>query len=151
MRTVWHADGAERAVTSPLSVVISAFAPVTDVRRVLTPDPGDVADGVDLAPRGRRRGDGGRRAQDVDADDGVVVLIEDGPLGGVVDGDPTLGREGASGSRRGRFECRQGRGSHRILRPRASVRNIAERDDASVSAACEDATAVPARNSKRIA
>ncbi len=38
MRTVWHdADGA-RSVTAPLSVIITAFAPVSDVRRSLTPE-----------------------------------------------------------------------------------------------------------------
>jgi phosphoribosylformylglycinamidine synthase len=37
MKTVWQHDGHERAVTSPLSLVVSAFAAVTDVRRVLTP------------------------------------------------------------------------------------------------------------------
>jgi len=47
MATVWKQDGETRAVTSPLSVIISAFAPVTDVRRTLTPelrrDAGDTA------------------------------------------------------------------------------------------------------------
>lgn len=37
MRTVWDQDGATRTVTAPVSLVISAFAPVTDVRRTLTP------------------------------------------------------------------------------------------------------------------
>ena len=37
MRTVWQDGDEEKAVTSPMSVVISAFAPVTDVRKVLTP------------------------------------------------------------------------------------------------------------------
>lgn len=38
MRTQWSAtDGSQRAVTSPLSVVISAFAPVTDAIKTLTP------------------------------------------------------------------------------------------------------------------
>ena len=37
MRTVWDSDGEERCVISPLSVVISAFAPVADVRRTLSP------------------------------------------------------------------------------------------------------------------
>jgi phosphoribosylformylglycinamidine synthase len=38
MRTVWKADGEERAVTSPVSLIVSAFAPVVDVRRTLTPE-----------------------------------------------------------------------------------------------------------------
>lgn len=37
MRTAWSADGEERAVTAPMSVIISAFAPVTDVRKTVTP------------------------------------------------------------------------------------------------------------------
>ncbi|AOU97871.1 phosphoribosylformylglycinamidine synthase [Acidihalobacter yilgarnensis] len=37
MKTVWQADGETRAVTAPLSLVVSAFAPVEDVRRTLTP------------------------------------------------------------------------------------------------------------------
>ncbi|GIX32016.1 MAG: phosphoribosylformylglycinamidine synthase [Porticoccaceae bacterium] len=38
MRTVWREGGREKAVTAPLSLIVSAFAPVTDVRRVLTPE-----------------------------------------------------------------------------------------------------------------
>jgi len=37
MKTVWSADDGERAVTSPLTLVVSAFAPVPDARRALTP------------------------------------------------------------------------------------------------------------------
>jgi phosphoribosylformylglycinamidine synthase len=38
MKTVWEDDsGAGKSVTSPLSLIISGFAPVTDVRRTLTP------------------------------------------------------------------------------------------------------------------
>ena len=38
MKTVWKdADGAQREVTAPLSLIVSAFAPVMDVRRTLTP------------------------------------------------------------------------------------------------------------------
>jgi phosphoribosylformylglycinamidine synthase len=36
MKSVWN-DGAEQAVTAPLSLIISAFAPVADVRKTLTP------------------------------------------------------------------------------------------------------------------
>jgi phosphoribosylformylglycinamidine synthase len=38
MKTVWSEDGTEKAITSPLSLVISAFAPVVDVRKTLTPE-----------------------------------------------------------------------------------------------------------------
>lgn len=37
MKTVWQQDGQTRAVTAPLSLIISAFAPVTDCRKTLTP------------------------------------------------------------------------------------------------------------------
>src|SRR5690606_15521310 len=37
MRTVWQQDGEQRSVTAPMSLVISAFAPVTDIRRTVTP------------------------------------------------------------------------------------------------------------------
>jgi phosphoribosylformylglycinamidine synthase len=38
MRTGWEANGRAQSVTAPLSLVVTAFAPVTDVRRVLTPE-----------------------------------------------------------------------------------------------------------------
>ncbi|MDH3388073.1 MAG: phosphoribosylformylglycinamidine synthase [Gammaproteobacteria bacterium] len=38
MQSRWHQDGEERSVTAPLSLIISAFAPVADVRRTVTPD-----------------------------------------------------------------------------------------------------------------
>lgn len=37
MRTAWHENQTEKAVTSPLSVVISGFAPVSNTSGVLTP------------------------------------------------------------------------------------------------------------------
>jgi len=37
MKTVWEVEGERREMTAPLSLIISAFAPVEDVRRVLTP------------------------------------------------------------------------------------------------------------------
>jgi phosphoribosylformylglycinamidine synthase len=38
MRTVWRENGEQRSVTAPLSLIVSAFAPVVDVRRALTPE-----------------------------------------------------------------------------------------------------------------
>lgn len=38
MRTAWQEDGEDKAVTAPLSLIISAFSPVSDVRRTLTPE-----------------------------------------------------------------------------------------------------------------
>ena len=37
MHTQWHGTEGERAVTSPVTLIVSAFAPVPDVRRVATP------------------------------------------------------------------------------------------------------------------
>jgi phosphoribosylformylglycinamidine synthase len=37
MQTRWNHEGETRLMTAPLSLVVSAFAPVTDVRRTLTP------------------------------------------------------------------------------------------------------------------
>jgi len=37
MKTVWQQDGERREMAAPLSLIISAFAPVNDVRRTLTP------------------------------------------------------------------------------------------------------------------
>ena len=38
MRTTWNDEGENKSVTSPMSGVITAFAPVTDVRKTLTPE-----------------------------------------------------------------------------------------------------------------
>ncbi|MBZ4421937.1 phosphoribosylformylglycinamidine synthase [Myxococcus sp. RHSTA-1-4] len=59
MRTVWEEAGARKAVTAPVSLIISAFAPVLDVRQSLTPQLVDVATDtrllfLDLA-RGKQR------------------------------------------------------------------------------------------------
>jgi phosphoribosylformylglycinamidine synthase len=37
MSTVWRENGHEKRVTAPLSLIVSAFAPATDIRRTLTP------------------------------------------------------------------------------------------------------------------
>jgi phosphoribosylformylglycinamidine synthase len=37
LRAVWEEDGEERSVTAPLSLIVTAFAPVRDVRDTLTP------------------------------------------------------------------------------------------------------------------
>lgn len=38
MKSVWQADEGKREMYSPLSLIISAFAPVSDIRRTLTPE-----------------------------------------------------------------------------------------------------------------
>jgi len=37
MKTVWAEDGRQQAVTAPISLVVTAFAPVSEARRTLTP------------------------------------------------------------------------------------------------------------------
>ena len=37
MKTVWRQEGETRTMVAPLSLIVSAFAPVEDVRRTLTP------------------------------------------------------------------------------------------------------------------
>lgn len=37
MKTLWEENGEQRSVTAPLSLIVSGFAPVTDVRKTLTP------------------------------------------------------------------------------------------------------------------
>ena len=37
MKSVWRDGEADKAVTAPLSLIVSAFAPVADIRRTLTP------------------------------------------------------------------------------------------------------------------
>ncbi|HTA19977.1 MAG TPA: phosphoribosylformylglycinamidine synthase, partial [Polyangia bacterium] len=59
MRTTWEHGVEQRSVTSPLSLIVTAFAPVTDVRRALTPE---------------LRGEG-----DVDVTDTELLLVD---LGG---------------------------------------------------------------------
>lgn len=37
MQTRWREEGQDKAVTSPMSLIVSGFAPVTDIRKTLTP------------------------------------------------------------------------------------------------------------------
>ncbi len=66
MKTVWREHGTERAVTAPVSLVVSAFAPVDDVRLHVTPElarrPGSALLLVDLGA-GRNRLGGSALAQ----------------------------------------------------------------------------------------
>jgi phosphoribosylformylglycinamidine synthase len=59
MRTTWNDEGVGKSVTSPISLIVSAFSPVSDVRSTLTPqlrtDAGDtVLIAIDLG-RGKNR------------------------------------------------------------------------------------------------
>lgn len=66
MRTVWQDKQKEKSVTSPLSLVISAFAPVADVTKTLTPELQDKEDTllilIDLG-KGKNRLGGSALAQ----------------------------------------------------------------------------------------
>ena len=46
MRTTWTEQGVDKAVTAPLSLIVSAFAPVTDARLAITPELQPEADSV---------------------------------------------------------------------------------------------------------
>jgi phosphoribosylformylglycinamidine synthase len=37
MKTRWQDDGVDKSVTSPMSLIVTGFAPVTDIRSTLTP------------------------------------------------------------------------------------------------------------------
>jgi len=66
MKTVWEQDGEVRSVTAPLSLIITAFAPVTDVRSTMTPQmqniPGTLLVLIDLG-EGKNRLGGSALAQ----------------------------------------------------------------------------------------
>jgi phosphoribosylformylglycinamidine synthase len=99
MRTVWEENGTQKSVTAPLSLIVSAFAPVLDVRKTVTPQLRADIDSalllVDLG-RGRNRLGGSALAQvcnqlghaspDIDAETlkrffaAMQVLLEQGLL-----------------------------------------------------------------------
>ena len=80
MRTVWKEAGEERAVTAPVSLVVSAFAPVRDVRQTLTPELARGGDTalllIDLAG-GRQRLGGSCLAQTFGTYGGVPPDLDD--------------------------------------------------------------------------
>ncbi len=67
MRTVWEDDGERKQVSAPVSLIVSAFSPVTDVRRALTPQLRTDAGDTDLVlvdfGKGRNRLGGSILAQ----------------------------------------------------------------------------------------
>jgi phosphoribosylformylglycinamidine synthase len=89
MRTTWTDDGRERAVTAPVSLVVSAFAPVRDTRNTLTPllrlDQGDTSLVLIDVSAGRRRlggsvlvqayGQLGNEAPDLDDPDQLAAFF----------------------------------------------------------------------------
>ncbi|MDD7805068.1 MAG: phosphoribosylformylglycinamidine synthase [Endozoicomonas sp. (ex Botrylloides leachii)] len=67
MKTSWHDDRKSKSVTSPLSLIVSAFAPVIDIRKTVTPqlrtDQGDTDLIVIDLGRGKNRLGGSALAQ----------------------------------------------------------------------------------------
>ncbi|OBS10977.1 phosphoribosylformylglycinamidine synthase [Acidihalobacter prosperus] len=90
MKTVWQESGKTRSVTAPLSLIVSAFAPVEDVRRTLTPQLRTDAGDTDLVlvdlGKGRDRlggsallqvyGQLGHQAPDLDTPDTLRGFFE---------------------------------------------------------------------------
>ncbi len=80
MRTTWTEGGEDKAVTAPVSLIVSAFSPVTDVRLSVTPqlstEHGNRLLLLDLAPGLKRLG-GSALAQVYGAHDSRVPDMED--------------------------------------------------------------------------
>lgn len=80
MKTVWSDHGVEHRVVAPLSLVISAFAPVSDVRKTLTPqlvkDPASELLLLDLG-KGKNRLGGSALAQVCSALGGACPDVDD--------------------------------------------------------------------------
>jgi phosphoribosylformylglycinamidine synthase len=81
MRTVWSEGGERKKVTSPVSLIVSAFATLPDVRGTLTPELNThEADTtlilIDLG-RGRMRMGGSILAQSLNLEDGEVPDLDD--------------------------------------------------------------------------
>ena len=83
MKTVWQENGEQKSVTSPLSLVITGFAPVADVRKTVTPELKDVKDSVLLFVDlgfGRARMGGSALAQVYNETGGEAPDIDAGRL-----------------------------------------------------------------------
>ena len=81
MRTVWSDDGEARKVTSPVSLIVSAFATLADVRGTLTPELNTLeADTtlilIDLG-KGKNRMGGSILAQSLNLEGGQVPDLDD--------------------------------------------------------------------------
>ena len=98
MRTAWRGEGGGRVVSAPLSLVVSAFAPVPDVRRTLTPvlerGPGHRLLFADLG-LGRNRLGGSALAQVFAARGGEPPDAEADALRGFFEAVQSLAAEGA--------------------------------------------------------
>jgi phosphoribosylformylglycinamidine synthase len=84
MKTVWDENGEKKAVTAPISLVVSSFATVTDARKTLTPqlrtDLGDTQlIAIDLG-QGKNRMGGSALAQVYGATGNVAPDVDDAAL-----------------------------------------------------------------------
>lgn len=80
MRTAWQEHGQPKAVVAPVSLIVTAFAPVADVRATLTPqlldEPGSLLYLIDLG-NGRNRLGGSSLAQVFNLSGGDVPDLDD--------------------------------------------------------------------------
>ena len=81
MRTVWNDNGDAKKVTSPVSLIVSAFATLPDVRATLTPELNTLEDDttlilIDLG-RGRMRMGGSILAQTLNLEGGEAPDLDD--------------------------------------------------------------------------
>jgi phosphoribosylformylglycinamidine synthase len=83
MKTSWEDDRGSHQVVAPLSLIISAFAPVRDIRNTVTPqllpEPGSRLLLIDLG-QGRNRLGGSALAQAYTRDEGVVPDLDNPAL-----------------------------------------------------------------------
>ena len=81
MRTVWSDNGEGKKVTSPVSLIVSAFATLSDVRGTLTPELNTVQADTTLIlldlGKGRMRMGGSILAQSLNLDGGEVPDLDD--------------------------------------------------------------------------
>ncbi|MBF7691138.1 phosphoribosylformylglycinamidine synthase [Acinetobacter pollinis] len=110
MRTTWQDEGEDKSVTSPMSLVITAFAPVNDVRKTLTPELKAIDDSIlvriDLSKGQHRLGGSilaqvykaiGTTAPDVDSFDDLkafFALIQDWNTRGLIQAYHDIGDGG---------------------------------------------------------
>jgi len=97
MRTVWQDEGKDKSVTSPLSLLISAFAPVNNIDKTLTPELKNIPDTslilVDLG-KGMNRLGGSALAQVYNQLGNETPDVDPGSLKAFFDGIQSLNREG---------------------------------------------------------